>query len=184
MSSYEVLGRPFPGIPAAYRGVSRATPLVQDDLGLQHPANQALLQLLERQGEGRIGDLPTATRLLQAVGGFGDSEPWEVVEITRRDQRPVHGRSLLGYDVCITDGTESLLASTLLWTGTEHHPPRVEGAAEREELRNRFLNDLNGNLLFATAADAERYLEHATRLGPWEGPDIEWSTVGLWLVST
>ena len=177
MSRFEVLGAPDPGLPHAYRGTSRDVPLVDERHGLNHPANRVLLQLLDAGGEEPIRDLPTAERLRTAstvpeLGSF-----FEVVELTGHSERPQSESRLLGFDVAFEDGLHSLLAAVLLLD-----VPGDDAGERRIDLRRRFRDRLNDNLLFATEEDALEFLASAEAVGPWEGPDIEWAVVGLWLV--
>lgn len=176
MSGFEVLGAPDPGLPAAYRGTSRETPLVAEHLGLDHPANRVLLELLDTVGEDRLSDLASALRL---KGAFSIPElgSFEVVELSSHGEQPQAGGRLLGFDAAFRAGLHSLLAEILLLD-----VPGDDPGDRRTGLRRRFADRLNDNLLFATDEDALEFLAGAEAVGPWEGPEIEWAVVGLWLV--
>lgn len=153
-----------------------------EHLGLDHPYNRILLGFLETwDPDERIPDLKVARRLAGVYQTVPELGPLEVVEITSHGERPQAGGSLLGYDVPFKDGMESLLASILLYSDPfgEHSP---NDDSRITDLRRRFADRLNENLLFATEEDATEFFVAAEEVGPWEGPEIEWEVVGLWLV--
>lgn len=183
MSGLEVLGAPDPGLPREYRGTSRDGPTVMEHLGLNHPANRLFLELLDQVGEERIQDVVVARRLTREFGAIAGSGPWDIVEIVSHGEQSRAGGRRLGFDVPFRDGLYSLLAAVLLWSdpfavssNASEADPRVAG------LRVRFVGRLNENRLFATEEEALAFLAAAEEVGPWEGPDIEWEVVGLWLV--
>lgn len=182
--SFGVLGSPDPGLPASYRGTSRDVPVVRDDLSLSHPANRVLLSLLE---SGDVTGTDVSHELARQLhdGYRGpDIGDFEMVEVTRQGRDPQLGAELLGFDVCFTDGgIESLLASLLLYESPFGEPPDAETEARVGPLRARFRSQLNRHLLFETEVDAAEFLNAAEAAGPWEGPEVEWEVVGLWLVS-
>lgn len=184
MAEFAVLGAPDPGLPPAYRGTSRELPLVRDDLGLSHQANRALLELLERDDvTGTDVSYPLARRLYESYRGPGIGE-FELVEITRHGRAPEAGKRALGFDVYFTNGgTKSLLAYVLLYESPFGEPPDAETQARVSPLRNRFRTRLNEHMLFDLESDAAEFLDAADAVGPWEGPEIAWEVVGLWLVT-
>lgn len=184
MADFAVLGAPDPGLPSIYRGTSRDLPLVRDDLGLSHAANRLLLELLETDDvTGTDLSYPLARRLYEGYRGPGIGE-FELVEVTRKGRDPEVGSHLLGFDVCFTEGgTESLLASILLYESPFGEPADAEVEARVAPLRERFRSRLNDHLLFGSEADATEFLDAAKATGPWEGPEIDWEVVGVWLVA-
>jgi hypothetical protein len=185
MSRFEVLGVPDPGLPPRYRGTSRKVPLVLEELGLSHPTNQVLLEVLRRHpNEEDLTNVDLARRLAREYRPGPEVEPFEVVEITRSGERPQSGNTLLGFDVPWEGGTYSLLANILLWSDTSgaHAADSAETSARVGSLRHRFADRLNENLLFHTEAEAGEFRDAAVELGPWEGPGFEWEVVGVWSV--
>jgi hypothetical protein len=186
MTAFELFGAPFPGFPANYRGTERRSPLVKEELGLSHPANQALLQMFEAgYGDDRpIADIEVARRLAREYRPELDVGWFELVEVTRSGEHPQAGDGLLGYDVPFEGGGHtSLLAMILLYEGESSGGRDGEEGDERvATLRQQFAHRLNEHLLFAVEEDAAEFLAAAIELGPWEGPGIDWEVVGLWLV--
>lgn len=183
-ATFAVLGSPDPGLPPSYRGTSRDIPLVRDDLSLSHPANRVLLNLLEG-GDVTGTDLSheLARQLRDGYRG-PDIGDFELVEVTRQGRDPELGAELLGFDVCFTEGgTESLLASLLLFEAPFGEPPEAESESRVGPLRDHFRGLLNQRLLFESDVDAAEFLKAAEAAGPWEGPEVEWEVVGLWLVT-
>jgi len=183
-SGFAVLGAPDPGLPPAYRGTSRELPLVRDDLGLDHPANRALLDLLERHDATGIDlSYDLALRLFTGYRGIGIGR-FELLEVTGKGQQPQLGEDLLGFDVSFPDGgTESLLAMLLLYQSPFGESVDATTEGRLSPLRERFRTRLNEHLLFATEVDATEFLSAAEAVGPWEGPEVVWEVAGLWFVS-
>jgi hypothetical protein len=89
MGGYRVLGFPSPGVDAKYRGLDRDVPLVEERVGLSHPANQALLKVLEdHEIPGTIPELEVARALASAFGPESGLGPFEIVEVTQPGERP------------------------------------------------------------------------------------------------
>lgn len=179
MSSFEVLGRPDVGLPEAYRGTARDIPTVIDELGVDHPANAGLLALLYEHGlDGRIEDLSVARRLYAVFREAPARGPFEIVELVKAGGLPSAGTSLLGYDVAMDDGLDSLIATVLLYEPTSD--PAYGPIVAR--LRHEYAQRLSSNLLFDEYSDAEEFREAATQAASWEGPEISWEVVGVWSV--
>lgn len=180
MGDLAVLGAPEPGLPASYRGTSRDIPLVQDELGIGHPANRFLLELMDRGlvPDGPIEDARVAASLADTYRKHGLG-PFEVVEITSIGEEPRYGDVLLGYDVSFHPGNESILADILL----RHEEPsdRSADAEVTRRMRQTYRPRLNANLLFSSPDDARAYLREVNEHGPWEGPGVEWAAVALWV---
>lgn len=127
-------------------------------------------------GDGHIPDLGLANRLKDGYVSVPDRGPFEVVELSRPGSHPSASQVLLGYDVAFDQGHESLIATILLSDETMETEVRIA------DLRREFNPLLNGNLLLPNEADATRFLREATIVGPWEGPEIHWRVIGLWLI--
>jgi hypothetical protein len=183
VSGFVVLGSPDPLIADAYRryrGVSRDAPSVVEGLGLDHPANATLLEILEHHDvTGPIDDLEVVRRLAAAYAGREIPDgPYEIVERTSEGERPRAVSLLLGWDVAFEGGGSTSLLATILLYG--------ELALQEDDrvlrLRREFVGSLNEHCLFEDEADARAFLVAANEIGPWEGPDINWEVVGVWLV--
>lgn len=187
-----ILGRATRADSVRYRGTDRTTPYYDDNVPIDHPANQAFFWYANSE-DGEIGivhDLARAQELVDIYKRLTPPQFFEIVEETLDAQPPFIGKTRLGYDISTVDGI-SLLSSGLDIDRTD-----IELAPDDTYwtllplltlIKVHFQPLLNSNGLFDTYTDAELCLNSMMALqrfrpGLWENENVVFRVVCVWSV--
>jgi hypothetical protein len=177
---------------SGYRGTDRSSPHYYDAVEQSHPVNQAFLNYVDFQDKLLTSsDLVQTANLVQLYEQLDPPQHFEIVEVTKEDEKPQTQSDLLGYDLSgyfhysllaygfklCAQTTVVLPPDDIYWTIVplvcliEHH----------------FKPRLNANSLFSEYAGARFCLDCMMALQKirpelFESPTYQFDVVGVWKV--
>ena len=172
---------------ACYRGTHRKRPTYCDALPKDHEINQLFMWYLEvTWPSGFISDLAKARRYAALCTVYFPGRHFEVVEVTDGLATPSNASQLLGFDISLGGGGDSLIFEALLYEPAETLPEEPILLLS-DLIRRYFFPKLNDFGLFRTFEDASHCRRAMIALQSfhanlYEGGDLNLFTVaGVYL---
>jgi hypothetical protein len=174
------------GTDASYRGTDRRRPLYCDALPEDHEINQLFAWYLEETESGFLHDLAKACRYAALCNLHFPGKSFEVVEVADGEAKPSNAARLLGFDISLGGGGDSLIFLVLLY-GPAASLPKEPILLLSDLIRRYFCPKLNEFGLFRTFEDASHCRRAMIALqsfhpNHYEGGDLNLFTVtGVYL---
>ncbi len=171
------------GTDASYRGTDRKVPTHCDAVPEDHEINQLFMWFLEETWpSGFIRDLAKARRYAALCNEYFPDRHFEVVEVTEGLETPSNATQLLGFDISLGGGGNSLIFQALLY-GPAVTLPEQPIQLLSDLIRRYFCPKLNEYGLFRTFEDASHCRRAMIALQSFHPNLYEGGDLGLFTVA-